>query len=155
MSVRKVDFGFSVCTACDEIVEWKWSAQRVGQRTPIRVHGPREARCPGGLKPGKTFMEYTGLPEWRDMSDLDKGCALMFVWKVDWERSWRYAKENYPCVYRDAEVLRGLDVDDSCRHANAVTGGHRAVLERLGHDERDRLYSLALDANRAAWRGVS
>lgn len=149
-AIRKVEFGFSVCTVCDQDVEWKWSAQKMGQPTPIRVHGPRDDRCPGGLRPGKTFLEYTGLPDWDGMSDLDKGCALMFVWKVEWERSWRYAKDNYPCRYRDTAVLSGLDVDDSCRHAQAVTGGHRKISRKLGDTEHDRLYGLVLAADRAA-----
>jgi len=135
---------------CDQDIELRVRALRVGEAPPVRPHGPDDDRCPGSGKPGRTFLEYTGLPGWDDMSDLDKGCALLFVWKVDWERSWLYAKENYPCVYRDAEVLRGLDVDDSCRHAKTVTGGHRAIGERLGPDEYERLYGIALEADRAA-----
>lgn len=150
MAVRKVQFGFSPCTVCDQDIEHRRSGLRLGEIPPVKVHGPVGDRCPGGGKQGKTFMEYTGLPEWDDMSELDKGCALLFVWKVEWERSWRYAKENYPCVYRDAEVLAGLDVDDSCRHANTVTGGHLVIRAHLGSDEHQRLYDIALAADRAA-----
>jgi hypothetical protein len=157
---REIPFGSSACTVCDEPVELKLSASRVGRRTPIKAHGPRGNRCPGGLQPGKLWLEASNLPSWDELTDIDKGCALMFVWKCHWERDFSYARENYPAIFRDHPALVDLPRNAACIYARAVCQAgepyrrgettHDVVSRRLGHDEHDRLYNLALDAERVA-----
>lgn len=149
VTVRKVALGWAPCSVCDKDVRLRLSDGTRTRRAPVGVHGPRGDRCPGSRQPGKTFMEYTGLSGWDGMSELDRGAALMFVWKVEWERSYRYARENYPARYVEDPLLVSLDDEDSCRHARIVTGGHREILAKLGNDEHQRLYNLALNAERA------
>ena len=148
-TIRQVELGYAPCTVCDQDVRLRLSDGTRTRRVPVGVHGPRGDRCPGSRKPGKTFLEYTGLPTWDRMSDLDKGCALMFLWKCHWERSYAYARDNYPCTYRGDQILAGLTRLEACRHAMAVTGGYRAIDRMLGNDEFKRLYDLALTADRA------
>lgn len=114
----------------------------------IHVHGPRKNRCPGSRQPILSWMEATQLPTWDDMSELDKGCALMFVWKVHWEKSYPYARSNYPCRYKEHPELVALCEKDACRHARVVTGGYKAIDTKLGEEEFLRLYNKALDYER-------
>ena len=87
------------------------------------------------------------LPSWEQMSDLDRGCALLHLWKVDYEgRS--YATENYPARYQDDPVLVALSDKDSCRHARRVGGSYDDAIATIGADEVDRLYELALRSER-------
>ena len=88
--------------------------------------------------------ETTTLPTWDEMSDLDKGAALMHAWKRSWEGP-SYAVENYPAEYFDHPALLALDSKDACQHAAKATKGWRD----WDTDEVDRLYNAALDADRA------
>lgn len=90
------------------------------------------------------------LPTWDEMSDLDKGAALLHVWKREWEGA-AYAVEEYPCEYFDHPALTALTREQACEHAEAVTGGHENILTELG-DEHERLYDAALDADRKRLR---
>jgi hypothetical protein len=156
---REIPFGHQACTVCHEIVE-NLAERRLRTTPRIRLHGPRDNRCPGSREQGKPWLEASRLPTWDELSDVDKGCALMFVWKVYWERSYRYALDNYPATYLDSSLLRELPSDVACRHDNAVALGdieryrflwsYLAADYRLGRDEFARLYDLALDAERAA-----
>ncbi|MER7433152.1 hypothetical protein ABT341_00330 [Pseudonocardia alni] len=138
------------CTVCDEIHPVRTRPLPGVRRMPIYSHGPRGNRCPGGGLPGKTWIQTRRLPQWQDMTDLDRGAVLMFLWKVHWERSFAYARENYPCTYRDAPALVALTKRDACSHAAQVvkelTGepGDRAIARYLGEAEYKRLYDLAL-----------
>lgn len=136
-TVRTVPRRHLACPECDEIVALAISKPGA----PLRVHGPRNARCPGGGGPGRSWLESTGLPSWSEMTDVDRGCALLFRWKVEWERSYIYARDNYPAVYRDSPVLRALDRFDSCRHATAVVR-ESGLTSR--DEEWQRLYDLAM-----------
>ena len=60
----------------------------------------------------------TTLPTWDEMSDLDKGAALLHAWKRDWEGP-AYAVENYPAEYLENPVLMRLDDREASRHAAA------------------------------------
>jgi len=93
----------------------------------IHTHGPHSNRCPGSRKAVVPWIVASELPTWDDMSDLDKGCALMFVWKVHWEKSFPYAKNNYPCQYKDHPDLKSLDTVSSCRHR-----GVQGSLQKIG-----------------------
>lgn len=83
------------------------------------------------------------LPGWDRMSDLDRGCALLHVFKVDSEGE-SYATENYPARYRDDPDLTELDDRASSEHARWVCGDYDEVVDRLGLDEFERLYEMAL-----------
>lgn len=82
------------------------------------------------------------LPTWDEMSDLDKGAALLHDHKRDSEGA-DYAVENYPCRYLDDPSLTALDGEDASEHAAEVCG--EDVFERLGGSEYERLYDLALN----------
>lgn len=79
------------------------------------------------------------LPTWDEMSDLDKGAALLHLHKRDYEGT-SYAVENYPCRYLDDLRLLALDGQDASRHAAQFA----AQAEALEPDEHDRLYDAAL-----------
>jgi len=88
--------------------------------------------------------ETTTLPTWDEMTDLDKGAALLHAWKRNWEGV-SYAVEHYPAEYFDHPALLELDSKDASQHAARVTKGWAD----WDLDEVDRLYDAALDADRA------
>jgi hypothetical protein len=83
------------------------------------------------------------LPTWAEMTDLDKGAALMHVWKRDREGP-AYAVEHYPVQYFDHVALLALDTTEACKHASVVVKNWRS----MDVAKFDRLYDLALDASR-------
>lgn len=85
------------------------------------------------------------LPAWGDMSDLDKGAALMFLAKLENE-GYEYAVENYPATYIEDPRLTALGPEDACAHAARFED----VAEDMDGDEHERLYDLALDHDRGA-----
>lgn len=94
--------------------------------------------------------ETAALPAWSEMSDLDKGAALLHLHKVDWEGI-EYAMSDYPAEYFDHPALTALSPREACRHAQSV----EADAERAGAlrgAEYDRLYDLALAADRERGR---
>lgn len=120
---REVPPDHQACTVCDEIVKNLAPPNRSGVFfLKIRVHGPRGNRCPGSKQSGKAWAEAAHLPLWDELSDVDKGAALMFVWKAHWENSFAYARDNYPATYRDHPTLVGLDRGLRCRHAVSMVG---------------------------------
>jgi hypothetical protein len=97
-----------------------------------------------------TTTEPPQLPAWSELSDLDKGCALMFLHKRDWEGE-PYAIENYPARYCDHPALLALSPRDACRHAMSVEDDAE-LAGALRGGEHGRLYDLALEADRARWQ---
>jgi hypothetical protein len=95
-------------------------------------------------------MTGTTLPAWAEMSDLDKGAALLHLHKRDREGE-EYAVDNYPARYFDHPGLTALSPRDACRHAVSVEDD----AERAGalHGaEYERLYDRALNADHARWK---
>jgi hypothetical protein len=90
--------------------------------------------------------ETVKLPAWAEMTDLDKGAALLHLHKRDWEGE-GYAVENYPARYFDHPALTALTPLAACRHAVSVQedAGRAGALKM---PEYERLYDLALDADR-------
>jgi hypothetical protein len=84
------------------------------------------------------------LPTWDEMSDLDKGCAAMHLWKREREGA-AYAVEHYPARFLDDERLKALDSVAASRHAASV----RAQASALSAEEWGRLYDLALEADKS------
>ncbi|MEU8158149.1 hypothetical protein AB0B94_31225 [Micromonospora sp. NPDC048986] len=142
-----------VCTVCDEAhpLTNRHSQPAVTNRHGVthkrfllRVHGPRNNRCPGSHTEPKPWLEASGLPAWDAMTDLDRGAALMHVHKRRREGA-SYAREHYPVRYSDHPLLIILvaeDIRTACRHAAIVAGN---VADGLTDDEYGRLYDLALD----------
>ena len=87
----------------------------------------------------------SNLPTWDEMSDLDKGCAALHLWKRESEGA-AYAVQHYPARYLDDERLKALDFVAASRHAVSV----RAQANALDAEEWGRLYDLALEAERDA-----
>lgn len=88
------------------------------------------------------------LPEWDGMSDVDKGCTVLYLEKVSTEGR-EYAREHYPCRYRDNPALTMLDPAQACDHAEGLIydgEDEDDFLDDLGDDECGRLRELALDA---------
>lgn len=153
---RPVPFGKAICRECDQpyalVDHGEPFINRHGVRQRPRVlpiNGPRGNRCPGSHQPPKPWLEATGLPDWEDMNDYDRGAALMFLWKCHWEKSFPCPRENYPARYFDHPLLVELDPETACTHAVKVAGSWSQALERLGVDEAMRLYNLALERERA------
>jgi hypothetical protein len=90
----------------------------------------------------------TTLPTWDEMSDVDKGAALLHLHKRDSEGA-DYAVENYPVVYYDDPRLTALESREACRHAVSVSRD----ADRISGKEHQRLCNLALDepARRCLW----
>lgn len=86
----------------------------------------------------------TALPSWDEMTDLDKGAALMHAHKRDWEGA-SYAVENYPAEYFDHPALLALDERDASQHAARVTKGW----QDWELDEVRCLYDVAMRADDA------
>lgn len=84
------------------------------------------------------------LPAWDEMTDLDKGAALLHLHKREWEGA-EYAESDYPCRYFDDPALLALAPLEACRHAVSV----EADADALSDSENERLYDAALDADRA------
>ena len=91
----------------------------------------------------------TELPTWAQMTDLDKGAALLHLHKREWEGV-EYAIENYPARYFDHPALVALTPLQACRHAASVEDDADGA-GALGGDEYGRLYDLALDADQKRW----
>lgn len=123
--VRLLPFGRTACSVCDADV-------RLVQEHPGRrrtrliagVHGPRQDRCSGSRLAGKPWVLGSHLPTWVDMSDRDKGQALMFAHKCWWEQSYQYARENYPPRYEHPLLAQMGAMEPvnswSARHASGV-----------------------------------
>jgi hypothetical protein len=79
------------------------------------------------------------LPTWNELSDLDKGAALLHLHKRDYEGA-SYAVENYPARYLDDPRLTALD----SRAASGHAAQFRGEAEALTGTEYERLYNAAL-----------
>ncbi|MEU4558384.1 hypothetical protein AB0F72_08340 [Actinoplanes sp. NPDC023936] len=79
------------------------------------------------------------LPTWDEMSDLDKGAALMHLHKRDYEGI-SYAVENYPARYLDDPRLLALTPREASRHAAQF----ESLANELNGDTYERLYDAAL-----------
>jgi hypothetical protein len=79
------------------------------------------------------------LPTWDELSDLDKGAALLHIHKRDYEGI-SYAVENYPARYLDDPRLTALSSREASRHAAQFCD----QAEALDTAEYERLYDAAL-----------
>jgi hypothetical protein len=93
--------------------------------------------------------DTSGLPTWAEMTDLDKGAALLHLHKRDWEGD-EYAQDNYPARYFDHPALTALSPLQACRHAVSVEDDADRAGATRG-DEFERLYDLALTAHEKRW----
>jgi hypothetical protein len=93
------------------------------------------------------MLSRTDLPRWQDMSDLDKGAALPYLYAREYHGE-EYARDEYPVKYLDDPHLVALNRLDACNHA--VSLDYEAG--RLSTDEFARLSTLAhLEAERRAY----
>lgn len=81
------------------------------------------------------------LPQWAELSDLDKGCALLYLHKADYEGG-DYARVHYPAKFLDNPLLASLPPGGACDYAEVF---EEAALE-LHDAEHARLYDAALAA---------
>lgn len=79
---------------------------------------------------------------WDELSDLDKGAALLHLHKISRDGR-RYAVDHYPAQYFDHPELVVLDAEQASSHAYTLRGHTRS----LSDEEYDRLYDIALDAD--------
>lgn len=145
----KVPKGKAMCQVCKGLYGYTPGSKIRGKEKPsvIYIHGPKDNRCPGSRQPIEDWIVAQGLPKWEEMSDLDKGCALMHIWKRKWEGV-SYAREHYPCKYVQHEDLKRLKPEDACRHAYYAIGTFEDSLAKLGDAEVQRLYNMALSYDR-------
>lgn len=84
-----------------------------------------------------------GLPTWAEMSDLDKGAAIVYLSAAD-SQGHAYARKHYPARYLDHPALTVLTPDAAADHAEALfDDGIGDIYDQLGGEEADRLYDLA------------
>ncbi len=86
---------------------------------------------------------WEDLPTWDDMTDLDKGAALMHLHKRDWEGG-EYAERHYPARFYDHPALVALDTVAASKFAATLDEDAETLL--VG--EHERLYDLALNKER-------
>lgn len=118
---------------------WGWLRLVRPNGTNARVSDVEHAALVAVFEPRRV----SDLPTWDEMCELDRGAALMHVWKRKWETI-RYAIEHYPAQYLADSRLAALDERLACWHARVVAGSWDEVCDRLGMDEVERLYYLAL-----------
>jgi hypothetical protein len=109
---------------------------------------------------GRAQMLRT-LPGWGDLTDIDRGAALLYASAVSNEGH-EYACENYPARFRDHPILTQLRPHETCAYVDslgidlndsaAVLIGSATVLigadeSSLSWDEYRRLYDLAMDTD--------
>jgi hypothetical protein len=92
-------------------------------------------------------MTENTLPTWEQMTDLDKGATLLHLHKREWEGE-EYAVEEYPAKYFDDPRLTAMDEETACLQAVTYFADNEAAWDALGAAEYERLYDLALDADR-------
>lgn len=85
------------------------------------------------------------LPSWGQMSDRDKGAALLHLRKIEVEGR-EYAREEYPAKYIDHPALTALDDEAASDHAEGLFEGWYDAERTLGIDQVDRLRAIARDA---------
>lgn len=85
------------------------------------------------------------LPTWEQMSDVDKGAALLYLRKIEVEGR-EYAREEYPAEYIGDPALNALGDEAASDHAESLFDGWYDAERTLGIDEVDRLRALARDA---------
>ncbi len=83
------------------------------------------------------------LPSWADLTDLDKGAALLHLHKCEWDGQ-DYAEENYPARFFDHPALTVMWPREASRFAQELED----AAEALTPDEHKRLYDLVLHADR-------
>lgn len=105
------------------------------QLTPSRGRHRAEGRARLGMN-----YRYKDLPTWDEMSDLDKGSALLHVYRSTWSRQTRKIMN---CKYTDDPALVALNEKERSRHAHHVTGGIQRITSRLGNRETSRLMKIA------------
>lgn len=93
-----------------------------------------------------TDITTTQLPAWDELSDLDKGAALLHL-RAREDEGGSYAVEHYPAQYFDHPALKALDGKAASRHAQRILNG-RDPFDVVGADEYFRLYDAALAAHR-------
>jgi hypothetical protein len=102
---------------------------------------------------GRAQMLRT-LPGWGDLTDIDRGAALLYASAVSNEGH-EYACENYPARFRDHPILTQLRPHEACNYVDSLgidLNDSAAVLigadeSSLSWDEYRRLYDLAMDAD--------
>jgi hypothetical protein len=122
------------------------SGNRVDPQIAYRPDGRMAYRLPARF----SSLDPRSLPSWDALSDVDKGCVLMFLHKVEAEGS-DYAKTDYPAKFVDNAELVALSPDDASDYALGFEDQHSAesVLDDGGDlDEWHRLYDLAYAATR-------
>jgi hypothetical protein len=151
--VRLLGGSRGACTVCDADV--RTVREHPGRRvsgTLIGVHGPRDARCAGSRQPGRPWIEACHLPAWEALSDHDKGQSLAFEWKAYWERSFSYARENYPPDFEHPALRQVADlpsVDNyvsgtyyTSHYAASVVSSLGEPLERVPNPWKDAGWTL-------------
>lgn len=109
--------------------------------TEIRTeHGKRRAAGPPRIGRKK---RYKGLPTWDEMGDMDKGAALLHVYRSTWSRN---ARKTLYCKYTQDERLVALSEKERSKHAHFVTGGHARAQSAIPPLEYRRLCKIAGNA---------
>lgn len=94
------------------------------------------------------------LPTWEQMSDLDRGAALLHVHTREYQGS-LYAEEHAPAEFFTDRALVALTMQAGSDHAVALCGSWPAMVDRIGDTEAWRLVDLADAARqrriRAGW----
>ncbi len=105
------------------------------------------------VSPEQVTRPLGALPAWDDLSDLDKGAALLHLHKVDNDGA-DYATQHYPARFHEHRLLVGLDPVTTSEYAQGLDGDNRREMGEEWYapapnaDEWQRLYDLALDADR-------
>lgn len=139
---RPLPTGQGVCRACLH----RGPARPGLNGHPNRMH--RHHRPDGTLcreRESLRWIEATGLPTWDELTDRDRGAAIMHCWARH-TQGVIHAREHAPATFWDDELLTALTPYEACRYTAELCGSYAEITDRLGEAERERLYQAALDA---------
>jgi len=123
--------GKGKCRDCGRVLTLTWTGNGA-----LIVHGPRAGRCPGSGRPPVPWLQASGLPGWDDLTDLDKGAAILQARYPGWP--------HLQPPYFDHPVLLSLGTGAGHRYAVRT-----AIGRRMPDAEVTRLLNLASAAHRA------
>lgn len=100
---------------------------------------------------GNWDAKVVSLPAWDELTDLDKGAVLLHLHKVESEGA-EYATEHYAARFFDHPALTDLDGPMASEYAQGIytdwADSPEEIYDALGSAEYDRLYDMALAADR-------
>ncbi|MEU8310458.1 hypothetical protein AB0C84_43530 [Actinomadura sp. NPDC048955] len=95
--------------------------------------------------------DLVDLPGWDEMSDYDRGWALLHVYERD-KRGTQHALTYSAPRFADDPRLSSLSAEAASAHATKIVSTTDEIIETIGEDEYDRLIAVVADPPRACFK---